>query len=460
MSTTTTRAWAELEFGAAELGDERRTRRLVKLAGDVAHRPGGTVTATVEGSAEREGAFRFLENRAVDAAAMAAASHRATLRRAGRARWIYVPVDQSTVSVMDHQCAKGLGKSTGRGHRRGLQVMTGLAVARSGVPLGLLGQHWWRRQDDKSPDYKEDKRPAEQRESDLWLRVMRDCCAYLGEVRRPPRPWFQLDRGGDFWRVFEFADQKDVWLTVRSAYDRRLAGTGQRLWETVRREKVAARWSLQLPARRYTNESRRARTARLAVRFVRVTLALRDDEGQSRQVAVTAVHVRERHAKPEDRIEWLLLTTFPVSSIQDALCVVEGYGQRWKVEEFHRCWKSGGCKLESSQLRSRASLIRWATLLAAVAARTERLKQLARQKPGVAATSELSRAEIDAAIILSRNRKFTVGQELTLVEAVTLIAEVGGYTGKSSGGPPGSTTLRRGLELVTAAAIVAEHNKM
>ena len=34
----------------------------------------------------------------------------------------------------------------------------------------------------------------------------------------------------------------------------------------------------------------------------------------------------------------------------------------------------------------------------------------------------------------------------TIAQAVRWIADLGGYTGKSSGGPPGSTTIGRGLE--------------
>jgi len=71
--------WAHQEFGHADLGDRRRTRRLVAMAAAAARQPAGTVTAVFEGSAEREGAFRLLENNGVSAAAIAAATHRTTV---------------------------------------------------------------------------------------------------------------------------------------------------------------------------------------------------------------------------------------------------------------------------------------------------------------------------------------------------------------------------------------------
>jgi hypothetical protein len=36
-----------------------------------------------------------------------------------------------------------------------------------------------------------------------------------------------------------------------------------------------------------------------------------------------------------DRLEWLLLTTRPVESLDQALEIVSWYTRRWIVEEFH-----------------------------------------------------------------------------------------------------------------------------
>lgn len=453
MERTEALAWAELEFGRAELGDERRTRRLVRVASDAVRRPRGTVTAVVGGAAEREGAFRLLESPAVDAAAVAEASQRSTVHRMRGRPWVYVAVDQSTVSVIDRHNSKGFGR-TQSGRRRGMEVTSALAIDPSGTPVGLLSQQWWIRSDELSPYRTDRKRPVEQRESDLWLRTMDQVSDRLGE--EAPAPWFQLDRGADFWRVFDFAKRCRGWVTVRAAHDRCLTD-GRHLRERVQSTKVAAQFRLRIPARRYPDGTRQfERVAQLSVRYAPVTLQMTTQDRKTVQAQVTAVHVRERDASKDGRIEWMLLTTWPVGCAQHALQVVHGYCQRWKIEDFHRTWKSGGCHLERSQLRSVGAFLKWATILAAVAARAERLKNLARTQPDIPATTELSRAEIDAAIVLSRNRKFKPGQELTLAQAVRLIAEAGGYTGRSSGGPPGSTTIRRGLDTVVASAEVVE----
>lgn len=147
-------------------------------------------------------------------------------------------------------------------------------------------------------------------------------------------------------------------------------------------------------------------------------------------------------------------------TFEQALAVVRAYRYRWRIEDFHRAWKGGACKLESSQLRSPHALRRWATILASVASRAERLKTASRAAPDSSALTELSRDEIDAAILLSRTKAFNRGDELTLGEAVELVAVVGGYTGrKSSGGPPGATVISRGLSDVLIAVRAIEAYK-
>jgi hypothetical protein len=166
---------------------------------------------------------------------------------------------------------------------------------------------------------------------------------------------------------------------------------------------------------------------------------------------MTAVYVSETRRR-KGSVAWMLWTTYPVKTARDALRVVKGYTMRWRVEEFHRAWKSGHCDIESSQLRSVDAIQRWGAITAAVAARAEHLKLRSRAEPEALAETELSRDEIDAAILLSGTKRHRRGAKLTLQQVVELIARVGGCIGKSSGGPPGTITIGRGLDRVVAAA--------
>jgi Transposase DNA-binding len=65
--------WASETFGAARLGDQRRTDRLVAMAARAAESPRGTVTGVFPSSAEREEVFRLLESGDVTSDAVGAA---------------------------------------------------------------------------------------------------------------------------------------------------------------------------------------------------------------------------------------------------------------------------------------------------------------------------------------------------------------------------------------------------
>ena len=175
----------------------------------------------------------------------------------------------------------------------------------------------------------------------------------------------------------------------------------------------------------------------------------------SRTLDLNAVLVREKGRANNDRIEWLLLTTHPVGNRADALTIVKAYSYRWRVEEFHRTWKRGLCRVEDTQLRSRDAVIKWATILAAVAARALRLTYLARKQPDVLAKTEFTKRELQAIVLLREPKGVTIAQisTLTLSQVIRWVADLGGYTGPWNG-PPGPTVVARGLRDVLPAAQV------
>ena len=458
-------AWAAEQYGAAELGDLRRTVRLVELAAACARKPGGVVTGVSLSSAQREGAYRFLESKKVDNEAVAAPMFAATARRCAGDAILVVSVDQATISFVDRQRTKQLGRTATRSEtyaRRGFQVMNALGVRADGESAGLLAQQWYVRREEDTPEEKHWKRPFEERESFLWFRCIKAVSEVL-KVHAPRiRPWLQMDRGADSGDLMQATlALGDTDFTIRSNANRTLLGGGH-LHDAVRASASLGRVRIAIPSRLPQAGMPRVRHALFALRACRLHVQLNNSHGRHRDVLpLTAVHVREVATGRRKPIEWTLLTNRTVDGLEAALQVVTNYRSRWRVEEFHRAWKSGVCCVEQSQLRSASALRRWATILAAVATRAEQLKSLSRAKPLAPATEELSTEELDAIGVLSRvnNIKcFEKGEVPSLERAVEQIALLGGYTGRrNSGGPPGATTIQRGLHdvLIAAAAIAA-----
>ena len=138
--------WACQEFHRAQLGDVRRTERLVSLAGQVARTPAGTIAAVFREAATREAAFRFVENDSFSFVDVAHAAHSAAALRASAYPFVFVPIDGSSLLLSDRDGKKGLG-GVGPWNKggRGLHTMTAIATSPDGVPLGILGQSLWAR---------------------------------------------------------------------------------------------------------------------------------------------------------------------------------------------------------------------------------------------------------------------------------------------------------------------------
>lgn len=445
------KSWHD-EFRDADLGDARRWARLTAIATQVERRPAGRLTTVFEDRAEREGAYRFIESTEFSHEAILTATRIATARRAAAHPYVYVATDQAGIKLADRTGAFG---NIGRKDKgAGAQAMTSLVITPSGVTLGLAGQALWTRSPERSPKFCCDPRPVEERETRYWLDVIAATTTVLAEHAPKTTPWFQLDRGADAAHILLHVAARDAKFTVRSAHNRCVhAPSGPR--------KLHARIAATPALGRYTIPPRaarggRAQARRIEVRAVAVTLELSTGaKGRppTSSLDLWAVEAREVDAPPGvTPLLWRLLTNHAAPSFEAARAVIDGYTQRWRVEEFHLAWKSGTCHIEDSQLRSLESFAKWATILAIVAERAQRLKLLSRETPDVPAAVEFTRDEIDAVIILRKPKGVSLGAEPTIGEVVRWIADIGGYTGKSSGGPPGVRVIGRALADVWAAA--------
>lgn len=450
--------WASDEFGGARFGDRRLTRRLVRMAGQAAGRPAGQITRVFTTADSREGAFRFVENDAVEIRELVQASSRRCAERSAGNAFVFVPVDGSSLNLTDNGQTKGTGAvGARRMGARGFQVMTALAITPDGTPTGLCGQTWWARTTavKKKKTGGLDRRPLEQKETRHWLEVMRQVRETF-PAETGPRPWLQLDRGGDAWPVILDGLAPEQLFTVRATQDRRLQVPGrddQRVYlrPTLDARPVLAKYDLDVPAAR----DRTARLAQIEIRTCQVTLDLHVTRSKTTGATLWALLAKETPATVpagEEPIEWLLLTTHSALTEQEAKLVLFGYTQRWRIEEFHRLWKTGACNVEDNQLRDADHIIRWATILAAVALRLLRLTYLARTTPNVPATAELSAAEVKA-IVIAREPK-PLPAAVSIAHAVRWLADLGGYTGYRSSGPPGALTIARGLQRIEILASV------
>src|SRR5216683_7645649 len=339
--------WAVSEFADAELGDERRTKRLVELANVLGQHPTAALPEACGDGGMLKAAYRFFDNDAIEAQDMLQSHIESTYRRLDQVSVVLAVQDTTEVNWTGHPAPQGLGP-LGHTACQGLLVHTTLAFTPERVPLGRLAQQVWARDpDDVGKRTRRKQLPISQKESQKWLTSLE---AVLSAHDECPQTRFVSigDREADVYDLLTAARPAGVELLIRAAWDRCVRGPERYVWATVEAQPVVEQLLLQVPRR----GAQPARDATLALRFCRLTLCPprhRKAEGLP-EVVLWAVQVREVEPPAAVQpIEWLLLTTVAVDSVDDAIERVEWYACRWGIEVWHRILKSG-CRIEARQL--------------------------------------------------------------------------------------------------------------
>jgi len=317
---------------------------------------------------------------------------------------VRIVIDGSSLSMADQANSKELG-SVGA-HKfptRGVKVVNVYAVDQRGVPVGLLEVNAWRRKKKKKKGGRFARRRDGKTEmAQHWCPALQTAVDRLKEARPNARAWIVGDRECDDARFLRLANSLGT-FTVRAAQNRLVEpqrGRKRKLFSVARAGRSYGTRIVEIPA----TPKRPARVATLEIRVAttKVLLPLHDSGGHRDALLLSVVYVREVGAVRGARLEWVLLTNAPVETKEQIDEVVASYRARWRIEDYHRAWKAGACDAEATQLRSLEGIMKWVTILGAVAARAERLKHLSRTTPDAPASVELSDAEIVALITAKR----------------------------------------------------------
>lgn len=435
--------WAMTEFAAAELGDPRRTRRLIDLATALGDRPSASLPDACADPARLKAAYRFYANAACPPAAILASHVQATCHRVRQLPLVLAVNDTSLLDYTHHPATTGLGPLTAL-HQQGLLVHSTLAVTPDRVPLGLLGQAVWERdaatfgQQADQPD-----RPIAEKESRKWL----DSLATVNTAAAacPAVHFIQVgDAEADVYDLFLAERAARVDLLVRAGQDRRVEADERYLWRALRQAPMASQAELILPRQ----PTRPAGRVTLAIRWRAVTVRPPRKRAKERLPPVPLWAVLATEQEPpagEPPITWLLLTTVPVASAADAEERLAWYTCRWGIEVWHKILKSG-CQIEARQLATGERLERCLTLYSVIAWRVQWAVMLARTAPDLPCTALLETEEWEALWCAIHRDPQPPVQPPTLGEAVRWLGRLGGHIGRKRDGAPGVTVLWKGFQ--------------
>jgi hypothetical protein len=437
-------SWAEHEFGEARLGDQRRTERLVWLAEQRSRRPTASLPECCGSGAGVKAAYRFYDTVSIRPQAILDPHRRATQARMAQHPVVLLPQDTTQVDYSTHTDTLGLGVLQNTG-QRGLLLHTTLAVTPERVPLGVVDQQIWTRDPRQfGKRHKRKTRPTSEKESQKWLNSL----AVVAELQAG-LPGVCLvsiaDREGDVYDFMRQATPDGPAVLVRASWDRAVDHPQGHLWALLESQPVAGELTVTVPRQ----VGQPTRQAHLSVRFAPIRLRpprIRAVGERLPTLKVWGVLAREDDPPAEvEPIEWLLLSSLPVSNLDEASERVQWYSGRWLAEIYHKVLKSG-CRIETRQLETAANLKRYLALDGVVAWQVLYLTMLGRQLPNVPCTAVLEAHEWQALYCFTHQVATPPATPPNLQEAVRWIAKLGGFLGRTGDGEPGVTTIWRGLQ--------------
>ncbi len=315
----------------------------------------------------------------------------------------------------------------------GLLLHSGLAVCpENGQPLGLLWQKLWNREhrtpppSDETPSQKKKRqakerkakreRPFEQKESYRWVEAMEQTETTVSATTRLIHIF---DREGDIADVFaHIEDNSRTGVVVRASHNRVLEHDPNRLWPKLESQPIVGYHEVELAE----TKKRKARRAQLAIRFCPVQLRAPARLGPSAELKVYAVYAHEVDPpEGEEPVSWMLVTSEPVTSLEEAKQILRWYTYRWRVEEYHKVLKSG-TQVERYRLGA-SGMKPLIGFLSVIAVDLLRLTYLHRTQPDAPAEEGLN--EVQIKVLQAKTPPDS--NTLSIGWAVAAIARLGGY---------------------------------
>jgi hypothetical protein len=429
--------WAKKTFGPSKLKDIRRTGRAVKAAIRMAENASASRPSQMQTWKDVIALYRLLKEDDVTFEALMQPHWQQTHEQIETRPVVLLVQDTTEVDLSHHPKTKALGQ-VGNERGRGLYVQTVLAVLpETSEVLGCAMQEPFVRTPAPPGETRSQRRPRTARETDVWMRLAQR----LGRFRAETMIVHVGDRGADMFDFFQACQATQTHFLVRGLQNRRAQEEGGQ--ETYLMDEIRS-WSsqdahpLEVPA----SHGRSARSTQVQLSFGKLTVwpPRNEPRGSKEPLVMWAIRVWEEHTpEGEEPLEWILLTSVPTTTLDQAWERVGWYKHRSFVEEYHQCLKTG-CRLEERQVQSAERVMRLLGLLSPLAVRLLHLRDLSRKAPECPANAILQ-ADLLAIVAVQTGQS---PARMTTGAFWKAIAQMGGYLARRGDGPPGWKTHRIG----------------
>jgi hypothetical protein len=341
---------------------------------------------------------------------------------------------------------RGFGPA-GDGQTPGFFIHPVIAVdVETEAVVGLVDAAIWTRRSGRAAARR--GRPLEDKESERWLSGCQAAVSVLSDARVT----MVSDRESDIYLLFARRPER-LDLIVRAAQDRKLADGGH-LFAALAEAQVLSRNDVRVAPR---GPGDKGCIAHVELRAARVSIArpltaCRQDVPAT--IELTLVEAREVDAPAgTTSLLWRLLTTYAVTTAEQANEVVQLYRLRWRIEQVFRALKSDGLALDDSQVIDAQRMFNLAAIGLAGAIRTIQLVDARDGSPRPASdvideTFTVALEQLSKKLEGKTQRQKNPHLSGSLAFVAWIAARLGGWNCYYK--PPGPKTMREGWSRLAA----------
>jgi hypothetical protein len=427
-------------FGEVDLGDQRRTERLIASAAQIAAHPEKPFNQVFDWN-DLRGFYRLCHQETATLDALQEPHWHLTRQEMAKQSLVLILHDTSEMDFTEHTALQGIGPIGDGGGRGFLQHNSLAVVPEPKQVLGLAYQQLLIRKEAPKNEHTS-KRKRRDRESQLWLRG-------IEATGRPPAGsrWVDVgDRGSDIYEAMVASQGQGHDFLFRLVQNRQVWTTPERDQPTTLRDYARSlasqgHESVEIPGR----GGRAARTADVELAAAPVWIPAPSSTLQrAAQPVVAAWVVRVWEANPPagvEALEWLLITSVPTRTFEELRERRDWYACRWMIEVFHDIEKNG-CSEEDRRFETAPRMAACLAILSVVAVRIFQLRTALESQPNAPAEQVATQDEIK---VLRSFLKVPRGP-MTVRDFVRGVARLGGFLARKNDGEPGVKTLWRGYQ--------------
>ncbi len=422
--------WIENQWPSTMFLDPRFHERTVLIAQSCMRFPKGTIPERFDSSAGTKGCYRFLSRKDMSHQKLQSEHYKNVRQEAGESNGKVLFIqDGSELLYNNHKWTTGLGP-TGDSCGNGMLFHSCLAVKfqeERPIVIGLSAQKAWVREEEDEKTIK--KKKAEDSEAKVWQSMLEK----TGPVPKGCN-WITVgDRASDIFSFVENLKKSGYGCVLRTKHDRKIFVNGSEYNLKAYMRSLPAMAGKQRIARSTPQHSSHEQTLSISWTAAEMLSPQADTEKRSIQGSYVRVW-----CETDPEIEWILFTLSNITSVEEAQEIVSIYENRWIIEEYHKCLKTG-CKIEEAQLRTADRLFNLFGILGVIATKLLHLRDISRIMPEAPAEEHTDPLNVEVIRI-----RYKLWGELTVKEFWRRVAMLGGFLARKSDGDPGWQKIWKG----------------